>query len=454
MTPSTKVLGSAWNLMNSLRSYDRFSSGRRVAALAAIGFLASQGAIEDPQVEETWTDFRNRAIHYGDAQSLEILLQQLSQQIEDQNPGLGRCFSSILTPDILQLGGALPQFVALATANIEPFTRAVDGAFGEWFDVVLDLSGQGRQIGEVTTSRSLARLMANLLDPRPQDAVLDPTCGLGATLIEVALKAPGAKLYGQEVDALSAALATLRLYLLGLSPDIILGDALRAPAQWPGHATRFDRVICDPPFNLSLHGRMDGPLMERFGHLSTGRTEAFFIQHCLDNLAPGGRAVVLLPLGFLARGGGEASYRTELIERGRVEGVVALPGGVIPWTELPIALLVLRGHNEPGTEIRLVDASYLKSLGKRASERLGATQITEIMAFYAGPPHAERSCAVSPDEVLKRHADLQPQHWFAVADDEPIDLGVLYDQALDAEARADAAKVDLDARLALFGLGA
>ena len=93
-------------------------------------------------------------------------------------------------------------------------------------------------------------------------------------------------------------------------------------------------------------------------------SEAFFVEHALRSLKAGGRAVVLLPLGFLARRSGEAIYRADLVRRGRIEGVVALPGGVIPWTELPTAILVLRGHDAPRAAIRLVE------LTKNASTRL------------------------------------------------------------------------------------
>lgn len=450
MTAIAKLASETWGLMNQLRAFDRFSGGRRVAALAALGFLSS----DDPEASRLWTAVRNEAVHYFGADDISAKLLKLSAMIEDRHSALGRSFSTALTPDILQSGGALPELVAMAAPIVEASQLEHRTAFGQWFDAVLDMASQGRQVGEVTTPRPLARLMANLLRARPHDSVLDPTIGLGATLVELASQTPDLRLCGQEVNALAAALAILRLYLLGLSADIVLGDALRAPAQWGDIRTRFDRVICDPPYNLSTHGLGDSALLERFGHLPTNRSETFFVEHCLENLAPGGRAVLLLPLGFLARRGGEAKYRADLLERGRIEGAVALPGGVIPWTELPVAVLVLRGHDEPETGVRLVDASYLKGLGKRASERLTDSQVVELTHLYEGPVASGRSCVVSPSDALRREADLQPQHWLADDEEERVDLGALHARAVDADARAEAARKQLDPLMALFRLRA
>ena len=450
MTETQSPTLRAWALMNQLRSYERLTSGRRVAALAALGFLACL----DPISARAWAEFRNRAVHYVDAHELGGRLFELSMQIEDQRPTLGRSFSAALAPDILQSGGHLPEFATVAASVVEAATGEPEKSFGQWFDAVLDLASQGRQVSEITTPRPLARLMARLANPSPGDTVLDPTCGMGATLIELTNLAPGLRLHGQEVGALAAALATVRLYLLDLPAEISLGDALRAPAQWSDTLTRFDRVICDPPYNLATQIDGDGALASRFSRLPTSRSEAFFVEHCLQNLAPEGRAVVLLPLGFLARRGGEAAYRADLLNRGRIEGAIALPGGVIPWTELPIAVVVLRGHDAPGEAIRLVDASYLKALGKRATERLTDEQVVEVTELYDGPISPGRACIVSPEDVLKQDADLQPQHWLAEEEAPKIDLGALYRQAVEAEARAEAAKADLDTLMVFFRLRA
>lgn len=44
--------------------------------------------------------------------------------------------------------------------------------------------GQGRSAGEVYTPKEVGELIANLLNPRPQSTIYDPTCGSGGLLIK------------------------------------------------------------------------------------------------------------------------------------------------------------------------------------------------------------------------------------------------------------------------------
>jgi type I restriction-modification system DNA methylase subunit len=434
--------------MNNLRAFDRFSAGRRVASLAALGVLA----LRDDAVSQCWREFRNTAVHYADPASLQSKLLELSEAVQKIRPELGRSFTGALTPDILQAGGSLPELARMAAAIVESFSEGRRDDFGAWFDIVIDEISHGRHVGEVTTPRTLARLMARIADPVAGDTILDPACGLGATLIEMSACADDLKLFGQEVSALAAALATLRLYLLRLAAEVSLGDALRAPAHWADGTETFDRVICDPPYGLSMHLQNRDVLTNRFEGLPTSRSEAFFVEHCLQSLKPGGRAVLLLPLGFLVRRGGEANYRSRLIEAGRVEGVIALPGGVIPWTELPTAILVLRGHDMPGAPITLIDAGYLRQVGKRATERLTDEQVAELAALYRGPSDEARAVRVLPQQLLDRDADLQPQHWLKPHDEADVDPADIFNRAVDAESRAAAAKAELDRLMVYFRL--
>ncbi len=431
-----------------LRAFDRFSAGRRLVSLTALWVLAGSTT----QGTKLLQDSRNLTVHYGDTGRIKSVLYDISSFVESNNPDIAGVFSSALTPDILETGGSLPELFSLAVNIAAAFPSNSPGGLGAWFDAVLDEISHGPNIGEVTTPKSIARLMALLARPSPGAQVLDPSCGLGATLVEMASLAPGAQLHGQDSSGLAAALSRLRLYLLGLEGDIVLADSLRAPARWRSGVKRFDAIICDPPVGMSMVSASDPAFVQRFGEMRTQRHEALFVEHCLQHLLPTGRAVLLMQSGFLSRRGGEAFYRAGLLSRGLVEGVISLPSGVIPWTELPFSLLILRGAGEPNTPVALVDAAYLRRAGRRAGERLNHDAVREIYELYRGSTNSQCSGKVAAAAILASGADLQPRRWLISDRTADLDLNDLYARARVAEAEAADARERLDELMAHFKL--
>lgn len=448
--PTKAVAASVHGLVNQLRAFDRFASGRQVATLAAIGVLASK----TKSGSEAWSEFRGIAGNFVEHPKFADRLFVLGSDIEAAHVGLERVLSATLIPDVLQAGANLPELVELASVVVDRFSADIN-EFGQWFDVFIDEISAGKQVGEVTTPKPLAQLLARLAAPEPASSVLDPACGLGATLREMAALAPEGLLHGEEVNALALAIVRLRLYLLGLKVQLQLGDALRSRAGFEGKdQSRFDRVVCDPPYGLTVSRTAGSELRERFSHLPTRRSEGWFVQHCLESLKPNGRAVVLLPIGFLVRRGGEAEFRKSLIERGRIEGVVALPGGVIPWTDAAAAVVILRGDDMPGAPIVLVDASFLLTFGKRATDRLTSETVNEIVSLYQSSEDPTRTVLVDPAQILAKDLDLHPKTWVQSKKSAAPSVSELYKTAQAAEARAADAKREFDDLMVYFKLRA
>src|SRR5690606_12292001 len=94
--------------------------------------------------------------------------------------------------------------------------------------------------GEFYTPRSVVRLMVDILDPQPGESIYDPACGTGGMLLgaveHVARKGGDprsfyGKIYGQEKNASTAAIARMNLVLHGMEDFAIAReDTLRAPA--------------------------------------------------------------------------------------------------------------------------------------------------------------------------------------------------------------------------------
>ncbi|MEV7277981.1 N-6 DNA methylase [Streptomyces sp. NPDC093111] len=220
-----------------------------------------------------------------------------------------------------------------------------------------------------------AALMAALAGPAA--TVLDPACGTGALLAAALPTAgdPGAgdpaapdraagrpaprALHGQDADPDLAALTALRLALSGdADVRVHAGDTLRADA-FP--ALTADAVLCHPPFNERNWGHDELAYDPRWEYGFPARTESelAWVQHALARLRPGGTAVLLMPPAAASRRSGRR-IRADLLRRGALRAVVALPAGAAPPYGIPLHLWVLRGPvpgERPPAELLLVDTA-------------------------------------------------------------------------------------------------
>ncbi|MEU7292440.1 N-6 DNA methylase [Streptomyces exfoliatus] len=253
--------------------------------------------------------------------------------------------------------------------------------------------------------------------------VLDPACGTGSLLS--AVERPGA-VCGQDADPDLAALTALRL-ALSSDGDIRVrsGDSLRADA-FPTLAA--DAVLCHPPFNERNWGHDELAYDPRWEYGFPARTESelAWVQHALARLRPGGTAVLLMPPAAASRRSGRR-IRADLLRRGALRAVVALPAGAAPPYGVPLHLWVLRRpvHGErPPAELLLVDtASEHTGQGRDGQGRDGqgrdrldwAAVHTAVLGAWTpfdrdgtlvGAPGASRSVPVI--ELLDDDVDLAP----------------------------------------------
>ena len=185
------------------------------------------------------------------------------------------------------------------------------------------------------TPAPLSELMAQLAGPA--GLLLDPACGFGGLLATVG---PGGTAAGQEADVDLAALTALRLALRAQGPvRIRVGDSLRADAHPGLHA---DVVLCHPPFNERAWGHEDLAYDTRWEYGLPPRTESelAWVQHALAHLRENGTAVLLMPPPRPPAS--RAADRVDLLRRGALRAVVALPAGAAPPYGVPLHLWVLR----------------------------------------------------------------------------------------------------------------
>ncbi|MFI6471749.1 N-6 DNA methylase [Streptomyces sp. NPDC050516] len=344
----------------------------------------------------------------GLAEGLPGLLGEvLGERFGDGDPGPAVHSRSLNTPGAAELAPSVPLLRGAAEL-------AAEGGAREAFEFLLGrhLDANPRQY--TLTPQGPAELMAAFVGA--VGSVLDPACGTGTLLCALPdAVAP----HGQDADPDLAALTGLRLALAGSAAiRTAAADSLRADA-FPSLTA--DAVLCHPPFNERAWGHDELAYDPRWEYGLPARTESelAWVQHALARLREGGTAVVLMPPAAASRRSGRR-IRADLLRRGALRAVVALPAGAAPPYGIPLHLWVLRrpgAATRPAPELLLVDTAGIEGVavdGGRDRLPWPALQAAVLDAWtpfdregtVAEQPGVSRSVPVI--ELLDDDVDLAP----------------------------------------------
>lgn len=287
----------------------------------------------------------------------------------------------------------------------------------------------GVKAGEFFTPRQVVKLLVRLLDPQPGESVYDPACGTGGMLVETinTVREHGGdtrtlRLYGQEVNLTTSAIARMNLFLHDIEDfKIVRGDTLRQPGlrNPDGTIRQFDVVIANPPFSLKNWGRETWVSDPRAfcGVPPDDKADFAWVQHMLTSMSrEQGRVGVVMPHGVLFRGGAEGVIRRCLVEGGRLEAVIGLPDRLFYSTGIAACILVFRtasadslGQDSP-TSVLFVDASK-RFLKTRNQNEMSDDGVEAVVAAYRSDDQSEGQLGVETrrvplEEIAANNFDL------------------------------------------------
>lgn len=238
----------------------------------------------------------------------------------------------------------------------------------------------GKKAGEFFTPRHVVHLLVKLLEPKPNESIADPACGSAGMLVEAvnAVKLSGddpreLRLFGQEINLTTAAIAKMNLYLHGLDDfTIARGDTFSNPQLLDGDdLQKFDITMANPPFSLQNWGA-DAWANDPHGRAFCGvppknNGDFAWIQHMLSTMKRRtGRVGVVMPHGVLFRGGKEAEIRECILKQDQLEAVIGLPTNLFYATSIPVCILVFRAtkSEERKDHVLFIDATKRFQAGK------------------------------------------------------------------------------------------
>ena len=333
--------------------------------------------------------------------------------------------------------------------------------------------GSGQSAGEFFTPTEVGFLMAHIMRPRPGEDCHDYACGSAGLLVKLQLVARELdpisrvplKLYGQELQAESYAVAHMNAIIHDMEVEIERGDTMLNPKfkTATGRIATHDIVVANPmwnqPFGAELFANDPFDRFRTQGGATTGKGDWAWLQHTLTCLNERGRAAVVLDTGAVTRGSGakhedrERNIRKWFVDRDLIDGVILLPDNLFYNTSAAGVIVVLSKRKPEARQDKIVLLNASKRVGKgRPKNFIPEEDIRRIAAAFAeGEPVEGEVAVITREEAEKTDYNLSPSRWVGQTDavsQRPIKEIIAEMQRLDEEAREiEASMAQMLARL-------
>jgi type I restriction enzyme M protein len=302
--------------------------------------------------------------------------------------------------------------------------------------------GSGQSAGEFYTPAEVGLVIAHIMDPQPGMDLYDPCCGSAGLLIKCRLildeklraakksnTAP-LKLYGQENEPGTWAMANMNMIIHDMEGEIQIGDTFRKPKFRQGNRLQtFDRVIANPMWNQTEFKEKDydADELDRFpkgAGFPGNRADWGWLQHILASLKPGGRAAVVLDTGAASRGSGnentnkEKDVRRWFVEKDLIEGVIFLPENLFYNTNSPGVVILLNKAKSKERQGKLFMLNASREFVKGDPKNyLSADAIARIATTFSMWKEVEKySRTVAREEIAKNDFNISPSRYIHAAD--------------------------------------
>ncbi|MGB0429372.1 MAG: type I restriction-modification system subunit M [Bacteroidia bacterium] len=237
---------------------------------------------------------------------------------------------------------------------------------GDLYEYMLSKLQSSGTNGQFRTPRHIIKLMVDLVQPKRDDIMCDPSSGTAGFVVatgeyyrenhadwfldEAFRKHFNNEMFnGIEIDDTMIRIGAMNLQLHGIeNPNLIKNDALSESAGAIREA--YTLILANPPFKGSLdYDVVENSLLKT---VKSKKTELLFLGLMLRMLKTGGRCAVIVPDGVLF-GSSKAhkQIRQELVENHKLNAVISMPSGVFkPYAGVSTAVLIFTKTGTGGTD--------------------------------------------------------------------------------------------------------
>jgi len=343
---NTDLVARLWKMCDTLRdggvSYQNYVN--ELASLLFLKMCQETGQEEDLLPEGMrWADLTRRT---GQSQH-QFYRNMLVQLGADDHAIVRAIFQNVNTTinQPAQLSQLINDMDSLEWYSDDDERKKSRDDFGDMYEGLLQKNANETKsgAGQYFTPRALIRTIVELMQPQPRELIQDPAAGTAGFLIAADHYI---KQHSNDMDDLSGDDQDFQIYKaftgLELVPEtrrlalmncllhdieghhehgtIRLGNALGADGD---RLPAANLILSNPPF-----GSAAGTNITRtFAH-STSNKQLCFMQHIYNNLAPGGRAAVVIPDNVLFETGTGTAIRRDLMHRCNLHTILRLPTGI------------------------------------------------------------------------------------------------------------------------------
>ncbi|WP_312932405.1 type I restriction-modification system subunit M [Stutzerimonas nitrititolerans] len=304
----------------------------------------------------------------------------------------------------------------------------------------------GHTAAEFYTNRTVVHLMTRIMGLKPGETAYDPTCGTGGMLLNAVmdLRAEGqepsavrnqewrsVKLYGQEVNLLTSAIARMNMFLHEIEEfEVLRGDTLAEPKFIDGDQLKqFDVIFANPPYSIKKWNRdkfaADPYGRNLYGVPPQGCADYAFYTHIIKSLKPDtGRAAMLWPHGVLFRDS-EQTIRKQVIESDIIEAVIGLGSNLFYNSPMESCVVVLNCNKPVERRGKVLFINGVEHVTReRAHSRLSDDDLTVLIEAYSAPDKNPAITALVDIEAIRenQHNLSIPLYVQAVNDEEAHDI--------------------------------
>lgn len=330
--------------------------------------------------------------------------------------------------------------------------------------------GSGQSAGEFYTPGEVGIIIASILQPKPGMECYDPTSGSVGLLIKFQLvleqtmyeqgitQYTKLKLYGQESQPGTWAMANMNMIIHDMEGVIEIGDTMRYPKFRDGGKLKtFDRVAANPMWNQDEFDEKVytndefNRFQKKLGNVDFGgypgksSADWGWMQHILASINSTGRAAVVLDTGAASRGSGNAGNNKEkeirkwFVEQDLIEGVIYLPENLFYNTSAPGVIIFLNRNKQENQKNKILLLNASKEYKKGSPKNyIPQESIDRIIQVYLSWQDVEKFARiVDKIEIVKTDYNISPSRYVHVSDAEeyrPIGEIVEELKALDEEA--------------------
>lgn len=366
-----------------------------------------------------WNDVRETTVNVG------LALQNAMREIEKANPDtLHGIFGDASWTNKDRLSDeTLTNLIEHYSQHKLSLSNVPDDQLGNAYEYLIKefADDSGHTAAEFYTNRTVVKLMTMIMDPQPGESVYDPTCGSGGLLLNCALhlKDEGKeyrtlKLYGQEINLITSAIARMNMFMHGIEEfSIVRGDTLVQPAFLENdELKKFNIILANPPYSIKSWDRKTFE-QDPFGRNIWGTppqscADYAFEQHIHKSMdEKNGRCVQLWPHGILFRDN-DKRMRREMIETDTVDCVIALGKNLFYNSSMESALLIRRTNKEEHKKGKILFINAFNEL--RDEKNIAYLQKEHIDKIYNAYSKYEDiddfSRVVSVEEIIEKDSSL------------------------------------------------